>query len=536
MILKSSISTKRLDHHGIVAGVIHDIGLIDEIDRMIPQYGTEEVTVGQTVASMVINGLGFTDKALSLTEDFFNLLPAERLIGPGVTAEQLNRFKLGRTLDRIYEYGCSSLFSTIAGHAVISEKIQTKVQSLDTTSFSLTGNYDAEFDGETIRVTYGYSKDHRPDLKQLVAELIVSHDGDVPLVLQMHDGNASDSTIFKNRCEALKELYDNSQVLVADSKLYSSANAKNLARINFITRIPETAAKAKNLIAQAVDDLYDWYDKNLDLSFCKYQIRDHEIDQNWLICLSQEALTRVEKTLSKKVAVEKSEIKKGLFHFQAQRFSCQADAIKAFDEMTSKWKYHRPLSPEVVLHKVFEGKGRPAKDAIPSKFLVQIKGNFEMNTDAVQRKITERACFIIGTNQLEVDPQTIIETYKSQSSVERGFRFLKDPTFFASSLYLKKPERIEALVTIMTMALLIYTIAQRRIRIALADERPFIPNSSGKVQKRPTLKRIFQLFQGVTVITLNLENKAETLIEGMNQFRLKILNALGGNALLIYSQ
>ena len=84
MAVLPKVSTKRLDHHGIVAGVIHDIGLIDAVDELVPEYGNEEISVGQTVAFMVMNGLGFTDRALSMTEEFFDLLPAERLIGPGV--------------------------------------------------------------------------------------------------------------------------------------------------------------------------------------------------------------------------------------------------------------------------------------------------------------------------------------------------------------------------------------------------------------------------------------------------------------------
>jgi len=534
MILKPKTSVKRLDHHGIVAGVIHDIGLIDTADELIPEYGTEQISVGQTVACMVMNGLGFTDRALSLSEEFFELLPTEKLIGPGVVAEGLDRHKLSRTLDRIYSCGCSRFFSSIASRAALQEGLGKNVQSLDTTSFSLSGNYDVESDTESIEVVHGYSKDHRPDLKQVVAELIVSHDGDVPLALQMHDGNAEDTTIFQRRCEQLKDQYDCNQTLVADSKLYCEKNAANLREIRFVTRIPEVTAEAKETIQKALDCESDWYDASEDLSFTTFKVDHFGISQNWHVCLSREALVRATKTLEKQVAKEKQKIQKELFHLQAQRFACEQDARQSLEKLTKKWRYHDLAHVNVVAHKVHGKRGRPAKDRACEKQVFQIEGNFELNQRLVEQSMKTKACFIVGSNDLGMAAPQAIETYKSQGSVERGFRFLKDPRFFASSMFLKKPERIEALVTIMTLSLLVYTIAQRRIRKALADQEPFIPNSSKKLIRKPTLKRIFQLFQGISLVTLRLDGYVRIVLDGMTEMRRRVLEALGGKALEIY--
>ena len=83
------------------------------------------------------------------------------------------------------------------------ERIAPRFHHLDTTSFALSGAYVPESDEHAICITHGYSKDHRPDLKQAVLELLVSQDGGVPLVSKSWDGNTSDTQIFKERAEAL---------------------------------------------------------------------------------------------------------------------------------------------------------------------------------------------------------------------------------------------------------------------------------------------------------------------------------------------
>jgi transposase len=77
------------------------------------------------------------------------------------------------------------------------EAVDTKFNSLDTTAFALTGEYDVDSDENTIEITHGYSKDHRPDLKQAVLEIMCSHDGGIPVISKAWNGNASDIKIFR---------------------------------------------------------------------------------------------------------------------------------------------------------------------------------------------------------------------------------------------------------------------------------------------------------------------------------------------------
>ena len=118
----------------------------------------------------------------------------------------------------------------------------------------------------------------------------------------------------------------------------------------------------------------------------------------------------------------------------------------------------------------------------------------------------------------------MIEAYKNQNaSVERGFRFLKDPQFFVSSFFLKKPARIMALLMIMTLSLLVYSVAQKHLREQLSEKNETLPNQIDKPIKNPTLRWIFQLMEGVDVIYIRVKNVIQKKIMGMTELRQKII-------------
>jgi len=138
------------------------------IDARLLPHNQEEITLGEAIAGMIVNGLGFANRPLSLTPQFFAHKPLDLLFRPGVRADMFNRFKLGRSLDEVYGYGCDLLLSELALAVCAHEGIAQRFNHLDTTSFALTGAYLPESDEHALTMTHGYSKDHRPDLKQAV--------------------------------------------------------------------------------------------------------------------------------------------------------------------------------------------------------------------------------------------------------------------------------------------------------------------------------------------------------------------------------
>ncbi len=164
----ASVHVERLEHLGLVACMIKDVGLIRLIDARLMPDAQAEITPGEAVAGMILNGLGFANRPLSLTPQFFTNKPLDLLFRPGVRAQMFNRFKLGRTLDEVHAYGCDLLLSEVALAVCAQESLEPRFHHLDTTSFSLSGDDVPERDERAIHLTHGSSKDHRPDVKPAV--------------------------------------------------------------------------------------------------------------------------------------------------------------------------------------------------------------------------------------------------------------------------------------------------------------------------------------------------------------------------------
>src|SRR5213594_1201940 len=130
----AAVHVERLDHLGLIACMIKDLGLINMIDARLVPDEQEEITPGEAVAGMILNGLGFANRPLSLTPQFFTNKPLDLLLSPGVRAEMFNRFKLGRTLDAVQAYGCDLLLSELALAVCARERVEQRVSHLDTTS------------------------------------------------------------------------------------------------------------------------------------------------------------------------------------------------------------------------------------------------------------------------------------------------------------------------------------------------------------------------------------------------------------------
>ena len=310
----ASVHVERLDHLGLIASVIKDLGLIGMIDARLVPDKQEEITPGEAVAGMIRNGLGFANHPLSLTPQFFANTPLDLLLREGVRADLCNRFQLGRTLDEVYAYGGDLLLSELALAVCAQEGIDRRCNHLDTTSFSLSGDSVPDSDEQALTITHGYSKDHRSDLKQAVLELMVSQDGGVPLLSKSWDGNASDTQIFQERATALMATFKRSptpRYLVADSKLYNEDNAANLSQLGFITRIPNTLKLVAQVSGQALR--WDtWHRLDATTRYQRIALCHYGMAQRWLVVSSQAALERAKTSVHKAQQREAAAIEKQL--------------------------------------------------------------------------------------------------------------------------------------------------------------------------------------------------------------------------------
>ena len=527
--MNEKYSSKDLDHLGIVSAMCDEINLVSIIDQLIPPDPRTTMTVGECVKLMVINGLGFTSRPLYLEAQFYASKPIERFLGRSIVSEEVSDDRLGRTLDACFDCGCTSIFSIIASKAALKFNVSKKFQHLDSTSMQVEGEYLTE--DENPLITFGHSKDHRADLKQFMISLICSQDGDVPLLAQTIAGNTSDKTHFRETLCSLKSQIQDSHdrsYFVADSALYTANTLIEISnQIKWISHVPEKIKAADEVICsinkENMEKLAEGY---RGVEICSIY---GKVPQRWLLVYSEQAYLREEKTLERQVKKE-SELKtKELKKFSSKTFDCECDARSAVYALEKNFKYHRLGEIVIREKKVKSGRGRPKKDA-PVSIKYSLKAKIEKDDEKIALFLQKKGKFIIATNELDekqLSKQELLNNYKGQQSVERGFRFLKDPLFMTSSVFLKTQERIVALGMIMCLCLLIYTLAQRYLRQKLKEFGNTVPNQLGKPTSKPTMRWIFQIFEGVHLLIKRTEEGIHEIVLNINSIRRHILQVLG---------
>lgn len=526
--MPSEYSSKYLSHHRIVSVVCDQITLVETIDQIIPSDPRAEMTTGESTKLMVINGLGFSSRPLYLESQFFENKPLERLLGREIEPKQITDDRLGRCLDRCFENGCSQIFAKVATKAAFHYNVDQKFRHLDTTSMNVNGDYAKEDDLGLVQ--FGYSKDHRPDLKQFMISLISSKDGDVPLLAQTIAGNTSDKSHFKEVLSSLKDQMTPSEpaYYVADSALYTESTIKNISsEIMWITRVPEVVKAAKVLVRQTSPETMQPIGNGYSIS--EIGSLYGGVRQRWLIVFSEQAKAREEKTLDRRICKESDSKKKDLKRISSQLFGCSKDALAAITAFEKKLKYHKCVDVKVVEKPIYKGKGRPKKDAIPD-IVYTVNASLEKNNDEIDRLLTEKGKFIVATNELDeskLSSSDLLDSYKGQQCVERGFRFLKDPLFMTSSVFLKKQERIVALGMIMCLCLLVYSLAQRLLRTRIRELGTTLPDQKGHPITTPTMRWIFQVFEGVHILFHRIANQLYELVLNLTPERTRVLEILG---------
>ncbi|EAM52261.1 IS1634-like element ISCwa1 family transposase [Crocosphaera watsonii] len=528
------IQVKNLDHLGIVAGLIDEIGIVKIINNKLGIDVREKISAGTVVKSILINGLGFVSRPLYLFSQFFQDKAIEKLLGERIKPDYLNDDKIGRVMDELYKYGLNDIFIEVVLEVIKKFKIDLKYSHLDPTSFHLDGEYKREEDKEKqeeekiikerpIFIKKGYSRDHRPDLTQCVLDLITSQDGDIPLFVRVGDGNESDKAVFGNVLVEFKKQIKFDSIMVCDSALYGQENLQLIQHLKWITRVPMTIKKAKELVQNIeVEEVKDEdKEKRSDLNLESYTWKEEivtygGIKQTWLIVLSEKRQKSDLEKLEKQLSQEEKKSQKFLKEIQSEEFEHPQAARYKLKAINKKLRLLE--IKEVELIETYSKK----KEKIYKMISLIIKKDEE-----ISRKTKEAGKFILATNLVEenkLEASEILITYKNQQSTERGFRFLKDPLFFTDSFFVEKPERIEKMLFLMSLCLLIYNLGQRELRNCLKRVKKGINNQVGKVTLRPTLRWIFQCFQGIHYVILNGVKQIVNLTEE-RRFILSLLPA-----------
>ena len=167
--INTEMRVENVDHLGIVAGIIDEMGIVDEINARVGRNSREKVSAGVIVKAMILNGLGFVSAPLYMFGKFFEGIATEHLLGTGGTAEQINDDRIGNVLDALHEVGLSETFVKISLKAVEKYAVKVETGHVDSTSFHVHGEYGKAEEG-SIEITYGYSLLSSPRLKAIYDE------------------------------------------------------------------------------------------------------------------------------------------------------------------------------------------------------------------------------------------------------------------------------------------------------------------------------------------------------------------------------
>ena len=493
---------ERLDHLGIVAGVCREIGLAQWLDAQDEQ-SHERVGVGTATVAMILNGLGFSNRRLYLVPQFFATKAVERLLGPGIRAEDLNDDCLGRALDWLYAHDPTALFAGIALRARRAFGITARQVHVDTTSFAVTGEYAADLEAHTLAVTYGYSRDHRAARKQWMLALATTRQGDVPLFCQALNGNASDKVnlvaAVETLADQLRAAEEEAPLFVADSGLYSADNVARLsaAGVRWISRVPDTSQEARAAL-QVADTAWQHEDP-LFWALAP----EAPAGERWVVVRTRQGEERARATLERQVDRVRHQGEQTLWHLSHQRFACVPAARAALARQLKTCPEWLQVQSVLVMQPKHRRPGRPRQGVPPDQVEWQILTTLTVDAAAVAREARRKAAFLVATNVLDpaqLPDQELIQTYKDQHRVERGFSFLKDPLFLASAVFVKNPQRIAALSLVMVLCLLVYRLAEHRLREQLEGTGQTIPSQLNKPTDRPTMRWVFQCFEGIDLL------------------------------------
>lgn len=289
----------------------------------------------------------------------------------------------------------------------------------------------------------------------------------------------------------LREAGGEASVYVADNGGYSESNMKQLnqAGIKWVSRVSETSTEARTVLQEGSDAWQHSEDATMHC-FC----REMEVPQGterWVIVRTQASEQRAQRSMQRQMSKAQASWQQKCWHLANRRFACEADARAALERELKGKPIWLEVQRQFVAQAQYAGKGRPRKDSSPATYQWQIVATVTVNQQQVDQEAARKACWLVGTNVFDLallSDQQLVTTSKEQGGVERGFRFLKDPLFLASSVTVSKVERIMALSFIMVLCLLMYRLAEFRLRARLAETQQTIPDQVHKPTARPTMR------------------------------------------------
>lgn len=360
----------------------------------------------------------------------------------------------------------------------------------------------------------------------------------MPLVRKSWEGHAAETQSFQERAAALRQTFQRSPTpceRVADATLSNEAQAPTLSPLGVSTRMPGTRTLVSPVSRPALTgDMGQRLDDTTRygaLELCHYGMAPRG-----LVVSSQAALERAHTRVDNAGQRDSATIHKHLLHLPATRFATPAAAPSALATLATSWREHQVATASVIEHKRSACQGRPAPTPPLQALAWQLAAPSRPAQERMRARTQQGAGFIRGTPlaSRQGSAPEVLPAYTAQSRAEGGFRFLQDPRVFVSALCVKKPCRIQGLRMVLTCALLVYAVTQRRWRQPFALQNETIPNPINQPTQRPTLRWVFQLLEGMHRVRVTVPSEVHDLIEGLHEVQIKILRLFGQEVCRLY--
>ena len=540
---------ERMDLADILKQCLPDDDVRTELDT---HRGLLVLVRNLLVAREPVYGVG--QWAASYAPDLFDMWHHE--------VELLNDDRVGRCLDRLFDGLDADLIMTVVRRVI--DQFQVKLDELhnDSTSLSFYGAYRAAEEERLVRgrqalaITFGHSKDHRPDLKQLLYILTVSDDGGIPLYFTSASGNTTDDTTHRQTWDLLHQLVGRADFLyVADCKLATSENMNYIARQHgrFITLPPRTRKEDQQFRQRLLKSptsirWNELYTVSKELTIKGQTVQ--QIVDRWSVCAeemistegyrllwyhSTQKVIRDAQRRARRLQRAMQELRELRDRLQGPktRFRQRSKVAAAVEVILQKYEVEALLLVDILEEAKASyrqaSKGRPGKD---TKYVKHVKQSFNLcwSVDPVRLAEAESldGIFPLITNT-QLTAEEVLRAYKRQPTIEKRFSQLKTD-FAVAPIYLKSVTRIQALLAVYFFVLIVQTLLERELRQAMKrakiESLPLYPED--RACRRPTTRKLLDLFDGVQRHELTRPGyEPEVMVTQLSPLQKQLLKLLG---------
>lgn len=520
---------------GLCASAIKITNLISYIDSVLVKRSHRvRLSHGQACAALILNFLSRKAyNGISNVERFAQEYPVSAMIGSLETSDAYSESTLGDTLDAVYTYGPVRLFTEFAAQCLNGKEV--KIGHLDATSFHVHRQeteeeiFPEDFigpmkkyseDSKVIRFRYGHPKDKRDDLPQInvmgIAARVPGLKKAIPIYTSTFDGNVNDvkkmQEFAAHDMTRLHELYPELNVLVADSAAATPETITALSSqgISLISRLSDRRKEA----AEAMRAFEAANPKDMKIVFSKdgqpvrlFPAGKHTFTDKKgnratgrLIVVEAQTLRNTKtRTINKRAEKELTELQKALDRLYRRPAACRKDAERQFGECTEKLKYCTVTEPVYEERYGYAKRGRPHSDDERKVVSCSVKAQACIDRKLVEEAVNKELLYVLFAVNTDMGAEEIYNTYHRQTDIECTWRDMKDKNFYVPNFFVKKPERIQALFCLISMAVYISRLVENAVWTALENNNIIFHRTSGKKTKRPSFASISAVLQDIYV-------------------------------------